>query len=67
MIKLIIAQKLNHFYTQFISLKGEPKSLARGVAIGTFIGLTPSLPFRTVLILVMRPLREKNIPWIIAF
>lgn len=40
-----------YFYLKFIRLKGEPKALAMGTAIGVLIGLTPTIPFHTVLIL----------------
>lgn len=40
-----------YFYLKFIRLKGEPKALAMGTAIGVLIGLTPTIPFHTVMIL----------------
>ncbi len=33
-------------------LRGSPFFLARGVAIGVFVGLTPTIPFHTALILI---------------
>jgi len=41
-----------YYYLRFIRLKGDPKTLARGVAIGVFIGITPTIPLHTVLILL---------------
>lgn len=32
-----------------LRLKGDPFSLARGVGIGVFVGLTPTIPFHTAL------------------
>jgi uncharacterized protein len=40
-----------YYYLKFIRLKGEPHALALGTAIGVFIGLTPTMPLHTVLIL----------------
>jgi uncharacterized protein (DUF2062 family) len=43
---------IRYLYLRFIRLRGEPSVLARGVAIGTFIGITPTIPFHTVLTLL---------------
>ena len=40
-----------YYYLRFIRLSGDPYVLARGVAVGTFIGITPTIPFHTVLAL----------------
>lgn len=40
-----------YYYLRLLRLKGDPQSLARGVAIGTFIGITPTIPFHTMLII----------------
>ncbi len=40
-----------YYYLRFIRLKGDPDMLARGVAVGAFIGVTPTIPFHTILIL----------------
>ena len=42
---------LKYYYLKLIRLRGEPNYLARGVAIGTFVGITPTIPFHTVLAL----------------
>jgi uncharacterized protein (DUF2062 family) len=36
-------------WLRLVRLRGDPFILARGIAIGTFIGLTPTIPFHTVL------------------
>jgi len=36
-------------WLRLVRLKGDPFVLARGIAIGTFIGLTPTIPFHTIL------------------
>ncbi len=42
---------IRYFYLRFQRLRGNPRSLALGTAIGVFIGLTPTLPFHTVSII----------------
>jgi uncharacterized protein len=42
-----------YYYLKFIRLKGDPRSLAAGTAIGVFIGLTPTIPLHTAAILVL--------------
>lgn len=44
-------QRIRQFYDQFISLKGEPRNIAMGLAVGVFIGVTPTIPFHTALII----------------
>lgn len=39
------------YYLKLIRLRGEPRYLARGVALGVFIGVTPTIPLHTILIL----------------
>ena len=43
----IIRRRGKEFYDRFISLKGEPANIAMGMAIGVFIGVTPTIPFHT--------------------
>ena len=42
---------IRYYYIKFIRLKGDPDVLARGVAIGIFIGITPTIPLHTALVL----------------
>ncbi|MFH2123773.1 MAG: DUF2062 domain-containing protein [Pseudomonadota bacterium] len=41
------------YYLKFMRLKGDPQSLAVGTAIGVFIGVTPTMPLHTILILLI--------------
>ncbi|MFT5699530.1 MAG: hypothetical protein ACI8ZB_002390 [Desulforhopalus sp.] len=45
-------EKIKLFIKRFKDLQGTPYSLARGVAIGTFIGFAPLMPLKSVLILL---------------
>ncbi|MDO8948126.1 MAG: DUF2062 domain-containing protein [Desulfocapsaceae bacterium] len=40
-----------YYYFKFMRLKGDPQSLAVSVAIGVFIGITPTMPLHTILII----------------
>ncbi len=42
---------VRYLYLRFKRLRGDPKSLAMGTAIGVFIGATPTLPLHTVTII----------------
>ena len=42
-----------YYYLKFIRLKGDPKSLAAGTAIGVFVGLTPTIPLHTVALIAL--------------
>lgn len=49
-----------YYYLRFLRLKGDPHTLARGVAIGLFIGVTPTLPLHTILILLFAYILRGN-------
>ena len=51
-MKLEPRRAARYYYLRFIRLRGHPSVLARGVAVGTFIGITPTIPFHTILALI---------------
>jgi uncharacterized protein len=51
--KLIPQRTARYYYLRFLRLQDHPHVLARGVAIGLFIGGTPTMPFHTVLTLLL--------------
>jgi uncharacterized protein (DUF2062 family) len=53
--------RLRKWYRQLISLKGEPRLIAAGFAIGIFVGVTPTIPFHTVLIIILCFIFKKNV------
>jgi len=57
----IIKRRGRDFYNRFISLKGEPGDIAMGMAIGVFIGVTPTIPFHTAMIIAVGVLFKQNI------
>jgi len=42
-----------YYYLKFIRLQGDPQSLARGFGIGIFLGITPIIPFHTLLNIIV--------------
>lgn len=44
---------IRYYWLKIIRLQGDPHVLARGVAIGIFIGVTPTIPFHTVLAIAL--------------
>lgn len=49
------------YFKRLIRLKGDPFVLARGVAIGTFVGITPTIPFHTVIITALCVILRGNL------
>lgn len=50
-----------YYYLKFLRLQGDPHSLALGVAIGLFVGITPTIPLHTALIIILAWLFRGNI------
>jgi uncharacterized protein (DUF2062 family) len=44
---------IKYYYFKFKRLQGSPHALAGGTAIGVFVGLTPTIPFHTLLIVFL--------------
>ena len=57
----IVRRKLKEFYERFLNLRGEPRTVALGMALGVFVGVTPTIPFHTVLIVAFGLLLRWNI------
>jgi uncharacterized protein (DUF2062 family) len=51
-----ISRTLRYHWLKFKRLQGDPKKLAWGMALGVFIGITPTVPFHTVAALSLPPL-----------
>ncbi len=50
-----------YYYLKFLRLQGDPHSLALGVAIGLFVGITPTIPLHSALIIILAWLLRGNI------
>ncbi len=51
MAKSLLSPKraAKYYWLRLIRLRGNPFVIARGLAIGTFIGITPTIPLHTIL------------------
>ncbi len=58
---LKIKGSLHRFYRAFICLKGDPRKIAMGMAIGVFVGITPTIPFHTVLVMGLILIFRQNL------
>jgi uncharacterized protein (DUF2062 family) len=58
---MIFKTRIRSFYETFISLKGRPGPIAAGLAMGVFVGVTPTIPFHTVIIVLLGLLFRQNI------
>jgi len=69
---MTLQKRFRNFYDKFISLQGEPAHVASGLAIGVFVGATPTIPFHTVIIVLLGLVFRQNITaaylgsWIIS-
>ena len=50
-----------YHWVKFRRLQGDPKRIALGAALGIFIGVTPTIPFHTVLVLSLAPLLRVSV------
>lgn len=55
-----LKRTINYYAIRLKRLQGSPRSLALGSAVGAAIGITPTLPFHTVLILAAALLFRVN-------
>lgn len=58
---MIRNERIREYYERFISLKGEPAAIASGLALGVFVGVTPTIPFHTGIIVLLGFLLRRNI------
>jgi uncharacterized protein (DUF2062 family) len=56
-----LKRTVRYHFLKLRRLQGDPKKLALGAALGVFIGLTPTIPFHTVLILALAPLMRASV------
>ena len=52
---------LKYHWLKFRRLQGDPRKLAWGAALGIFIGVTPTIPFHTVMVLALAPLLRVSV------
>ncbi len=63
---------IKYYFLKFKRLQGSPHALAGGTAIGVFVGLTPTMPLHTILIIFLSLLTRTStlagiiISWIVC-
>jgi len=55
------ARTVRFYWLKLVRLQGSPFTLARGVGIGIFVGLTPTIPFHSILTVLFSTLLRGNI------
>lgn len=60
-MRKLLRKKGREFYAKFISLKGDPRKIAMGMAIGVFVGMTPTIPFHTIIIIFLTMFFRQNL------
>ena len=58
---MAIKNRIRDFYNRFLSLSGAPEEIARAMTLGVFIGVTPTIPFHTALVMVSCLALRQNI------
>jgi len=53
-------RSLRYLYLRFIRLRGSPEAVARGMALGVFIGMTPTVGIQIPLTLFLAMLLKEN-------
>jgi uncharacterized protein (DUF2062 family) len=51
-----LRRALRYHWLKFLRLQEDPKRIAGGMALGVFIGITPTIPFHTVAVLSLAAL-----------
>ncbi len=52
---------IKYHWLRLLRLKGDPLSIARGIAVGVFVGITPTIPLHTILTITICGLLRANI------
>ena len=60
MVSEFFKDRWRRFYNRFISLRGTPEHVAFSLAIGIFVGVTPTIPFHTIIIIFLVFILRRN-------
>lgn len=53
---MTIKRTLRYHWLKFLRLQDDPRKLAWGMALGVFVGFTPTIPFHLISVLALAPL-----------
>lgn len=56
-----IQRTIKYHWLKFKRLQGDPRKVALGAALGVFVGVTPTIPFHTVIVLALAPLLRVSV------
>jgi hypothetical protein len=51
-----LKRAIRYEWVKFKRLQGDPRKLAWGMALGVFVGMTPTVPFHSATVLILAPL-----------
>jgi len=51
--KISFKDRLKSLYNHIKKLQGDPRYIAMGMAIGVFVGVTPTIPFHTIIAITL--------------
>ena len=54
-------RQIRYYWLRLVRLRGNPFFIARGIAIGAFVGVTPTIPFHTILTIFLCAVCRANI------
>jgi uncharacterized protein (DUF2062 family) len=60
-MKMNLKRIIKYHWLKFRRLQGDPRKVALGAALGVFIGVTPTIPFHTVMVLSLAPLLRVSV------
>jgi uncharacterized protein (DUF2062 family) len=52
---MTLSRTIRYHWLKFKRLQGDPRKLAWGMALGVFVGMTPTVPFHTAAVLILAP------------
>jgi uncharacterized protein len=55
-----LVRQIKLFYIRFVRIRGEAEDIAEGMALGIFLGMTPTLGFQMLLAVLISALFKKN-------
>lgn len=53
---MTLTRTIRYQWLKFKRLQGDPRKLAWGMALGVFVGMTPTVPFHSATVLILAPL-----------
>ena len=53
---MTISRTIRYQWLKFKRLQGDPRKLAWGMALGVFVGVTPTVPFHSATVLILAPI-----------